>query len=807
MTMNPTTDSRIPPPGSDDDDEAMRQYGRDLALDGLLDALYVRAADDGGMPRAARGRPRRWAAVPGRLSWGRIAGVAAAILVGVAFFFLFASQARRRSVAPGAEKPPAWVQSSAGGTEKQEAAAAPPAPPRETVAVTPPDRTPREPVPDLAPETARIPRDPGPPVPETPPPPAIPAVVDSRPAPDQPAPAALLVKADGPVESSSAGSGAWVSAPEGISFRPGDRVRTTSGRARIALASGGTLYANRDTQVRFGAAGDAAVAGIALDAGEIVLVALPGGSPSVVETPQGRVTAAGGHVGIRIDAAGTTVAVARGKAEAASASGRVEVGPFQQAVLAASAPAAPREARDLDRRLAWAVEIGLERPTATTALASADPSPRRPQPRTGRFAGELRDPKTDAVVMRYQVVVPVKLPAHNELALVVNFHGLNGREGDGLDTIAGALGRLSLADRFVLLGGKSRGAGWTADDDEAVLRLIAWAKETYPVDPRRVIFAGYSNGAWMSARLAADHPELAAGAAAFAGGGFRFPKTAAAGEARTEFYIVHGDRDTVVSADQSRAGARDLKAKGYRYVYRELPGADHGSLFAQDDVLLDFASWLDYVRHKQIPPTAEERKLLAGFVDRVRADDAAAVAAQAPEVARIGGPLAAKALVSALGGWSPEIRAAAAQAAGSSYLGREVMLELARLTGDRSEKVRQAAIQSLAAAATWRFEEAQAALGRVALGRQASPQDRLAAAMGLAKAVKLSLPGNPEDRTALAALVQLLDDEDARLRETAFGVLAKAVEGGFGYRADAPPAERRAAVAKWNAWLAEKGGK
>jgi dienelactone hydrolase len=772
--MNTTPESRIPPPGSEDD-EAVRRYGRDLAVDSLLEMLYDLEGRDKG-----RSRLRHPARGSDRPAWVLTAGIAAAILVAGALLFLFVPAVPPRPASPGKDKVSSGVPKPA-ETEKPEAVEAAPREP----AVTAP---PREPEP--APEVPRAPREETPPVPPAPPPPAV---AEALPAPPPPLPLALLARADGPVETAAAGSAAWAPASEGSPLRPGERVRTLAGRARLALASGGALYVNRDTRVRFG---DPA---IVLEAGEIVLATPPGGSPVVVETQQGRVTAAGATVAVRIEAAGTVVAVARGKAEA----GRVEVGPFQQAVLPASAP---REARDLDRRLAWAVGIGLERIEASTAIAAVDPAPRRPGPRTGRYGGELRDPKGENVIIRYQVMVPAKLPARNELALVVNFHGMGGREGDGLDTIAGALGRLAVADRFVLLGGKSKGQGWTAEDEEAALRLIAWAKETYPVDPRRVIFSGYSNGAWMSARLAADHPEIAAGAAAFAGGWFRFPKAAGAAEARTEFYIVHGDRDAVVSADQSRAGARELKAKGYRYVYREVPGADHGSFFGREDLLLDFASWLDYVRHKQIPPSTEERKLLSVFIDRARADDAAAVAAQAPEVARIGGPLAARALLIALEGSNAEVRAAAAQAAGTSYLGREVMIELARLTSDRSEKVRQAAIQSLAAGAVWRFEEAQAALGRVAVGRTAAAADRLAAAQGLAKAVRLSLPANPEDRVALAALVQLLDSEDARLRETAFGALSKAVDGGFGYRPDAPPAERRATAAKWALWLAEKTG-
>ena len=60
------------------------------------------------------------------------------------------------------------------------------------------------------------------------------------------------------------------------------------------------------------------------------------------------------------------------------------------------------------------------------------------------------------------------------------------------------------------------------------------------------------------------------------------------------------------------------------------------------------------------------------------------------------------------------------------------------------------------------------------------------------------------DPRGFAPLVAGLSDPDARLRHTCIDVLADAAHERWGYEADGPPAERAAAIRRWEAWLEQR---
>ena len=61
------------------------------------------------------------------------------------------------------------------------------------------------------------------------------------------------------------------------------------------------------------------------------------------------------------------------------------------------------------------------------------------------------------------------------------------------------------------------------------------------------------------------------------------------------------------------------------------------------------------------------------------------------------------------------------------------------------------------------------------------------------------------DRRGLDRLIRGLEDPDPRLRAKCIDVLSHTVGQDFGYRPDARPDERAAAVARWRAWAAQVG--
>jgi len=436
----------------------------------------------------------------------------------------------------------------------------------------------------------------------------------------------------------------------------------------------------------------------------------------------------------------------------------------------------------------------------------------------GDFKDDYKDPKTKELIMHYRMWAPEKQPEQKHLGLIVWFHGMGGNE-DGAGIAIDGAKRTKLADQYVIMGGKSKGAGWAPADDENVLKWIAWAKETYPIDPRRVHIMGHSNGGAMSQRFGWEHQDLLASSSPYAGAGGRVfsapPKGMKLGkpgapdgpaETKIEWYIVHGDKDAAVNVETSRQACKELRDKGYRYVYREIAGADHGSIFQFTDVIDDNLRFIHALRHKEIAPTKEEKTELAAFASKVKIEKAEGAGPMLAELQRIGGPPTFKAMKGALENADAEVKKAAIATTELTLYGKDVVTDLIKLQKDKSDEVQTAALKALAVAANWRFTEAQEFLEQVARTKKAPVDHRVLAVQGLGKTVKLALLGNFEDKNVLWTLVQLLDDEDLKVREAAFAQLEKGVKDTFGYAPDLDGPGRKASVAKWKAWCEQKAG-
>ncbi len=437
----------------------------------------------------------------------------------------------------------------------------------------------------------------------------------------------------------------------------------------------------------------------------------------------------------------------------------------------------------------------------------------------GDFKDDYKDPKTKALVMHYRMRVPEKLPEQKHLGLIVAFHGMNGNEDHMTGFAIEAAKRTGLADQYLIMGGKSKGAGWATSDDKDLLAWIAWAKETYPIDPRRVHLIGMSNGGWMVKRFGWANQDLFASVTPYCGGGVDFsnpPKNGvpagkpgtpqSPAEIKTEWYFVHGDADKEVGVDASRRACDQLKEKGYRYVYREIAGADHGGITRYPDVADDVLRFMHSLRHKEIQITAAEKKELTTLVGKVKNEKGDAAAPFIKEAARLGGLPGARVIDAAMAVSDVDVKKAAAATTESTLYGREIVLELVKLLKDKSEDVKAAAFAGLATAANWRYEEAQQSLARLARQKTAPVGDRIAAIEGLGKAVKLQFLGRFEDRIVLWTLVLCLDDDDEKVRAAAFAQLEKNVKDHFEYKAEMSAAERKAAVTKWKSFATTKAG-
>jgi hypothetical protein len=107
-------------------------------------------------------------------------------------------------------------------------------------------------------------------------------------------------------------------------------------------------------------------------------------------------------------------------------------------------------------------------------------------------------------------------------------------------------------------------------------------------------------------------------------------------------------------------------------------------------------------------------------------------------------------------------------------------------------------VRVLAVNANWRSQAAQGALIRMARG--AGPYRELAVD-GLITAMRLQIPGVPQDAGVFAALVGLLQDPDEELRTMVNNALATIRDREF--RGDLGRKQNREPAGGWERWLAE----
>ncbi len=451
------------------------------------------------------------------------------------------------------------------------------------------------------------------------------------------------------------------------------------------------------------------------------------------------------------------------------------------------------------------------------ALVLAAPAaPQQGQGGPGQFAGELRDKQ--GVMMRVVMNAPRRPAAGRTQSLLLVHHGMNGSENNYFQGTMDAVRRLKLEEEFVVISGKSKGPGWTLEDDGPLtIRVIEWAKSVYPIDPRRIYIWGSSNGAGYIGRFGWANQNIVAAAIGYCGG-YNFKAEGKPGEGKTEWYFVHGGND---NPQNSGNASKQLASMGYRYVFRQLDGYGHTDIWdgnghpdktvvdaCRDDYLL----WLQGLRHKEVEPEKKDKEWLAKFENKGTAESMLGSRATYLNLERIGSAHAASAILAGLQAKSASVRANAADSCTRASYGKAVCEELAKLVRDESDRVQQAAIQALGVYANWHYPEAIDALCLVASGAKddsnkgPSLGERLLAIEGLARYGKLAVLGNFEDKKMWWTLVRLLDDDEVKVRAAAFAVLQKAVKDGNGYVPGAVPDARKAAAAKWQAWATQKCG-
>jgi pimeloyl-ACP methyl ester carboxylesterase len=458
-------------------------------------------------------------------------------------------------------------------------------------------------------------------------------------------------------------------------------------------------------------------------------------------------------------------------------------------------------------------------PTKSSVLLATKPKPKisqenqpvaaREKPTVGvpgfdRSDGELKDEAND-LVMRYSLRAPTRLPQQPQLGLLLAFHGANGNENYLAEPLLKALAQSGQQPDMIVASLKSSGDDWTTKDEPNIISFINWALRTYPIDPRRVVIIGTSNGGWLVNYFGSRHPELIAGVVAVCGSnGFEMPakRPTNASETGFDYYVLHGTADEDVPVKHARAVAEALRTNGYRYVYREYPNVGH-DIFSDKETRADFASWMTRLRHKTMPLSDFDRKALSAFNKTDRAEILMMTDEGAQTLIHIGGLPAEKILARALRSKSPEVRARATSLFANMSCMPGASALIASGLNDKESTVRNATIATLARLADWNDQEALIALCLFA-GNHTHPLDeRLTIVTDLTASFAMRCTPSSSNQPIYELLIHLLDDEEETLREKAIASLLGHHNDALGYLPDLPSSGRRESVIAWRHWYTE----
>ena len=359
-----------------------------------------------------------------------------------------------------------------------------------------------------------------------------------------------------------------------------------------------------------------------------------------------------------------------------------------------------------------------------------------------------------------------------------------------------ALERLHLVDDYVVIAPKASGAiqNYTAGDRVGLGKLITWAQNAYPIDPRRIFIWGRGAGAQFGGVYALKHPDLIAGAILFSWG-FQWEQKFADPQAMPDIYYALGLKDLDTHVAKVRATYGLLRDFGLHIIYREAAG--FGGVTNHPATNDEAITWAHQTRHKTAPLAPADVAVLRTF-SAVRAGGATS-ADRFRKLVDIGGAQAGAVLAPFLSATEEHVRLAAIAACAQALFGDEVATTLGKALVDPSVRIRQAVIAALTHQAIFRSAPAQHALAGLALSATADPGDRGLAVGGLVQVLARQSEGAFQDVDLFATLVTLLGDRDAGLRSRVFAFLQPLHDSA--YHPEAGEAERHAALTDWQTWV------
>jgi len=191
--------------------------------------------------------------------------------------------------------------------------------------------------------------------------------------------------------------------------------------------------------------------------------------------------------------------------------------------------------------------------------------------------------------MRYSLSLPATMPRDGTQALVVVLHyGGPPSEFYGRPLIEQLVGPALAALNAVMIAPVTLDGDWSnADNDRAVLEILAEVERVYVTDPRRRVITGYSMGGAGTWLMLARHPGYFSAAIPISGF-----KTIAPDSCTTPLYALHSNADSIFDADELRGLIDVLQSAGCEARAEFIDDVDHFDIAAFAPLLERTVPWL-----------------------------------------------------------------------------------------------------------------------------------------------------------------------------------------------------------------------
>lgn len=193
--------------------------------------------------------------------------------------------------------------------------------------------------------------------------------------------------------------------------------------------------------------------------------------------------------------------------------------------------------------------------------------------------------------VKYTVEVPAGYDGKTPVPLVLALHyGYDGAKpspytGKGMiEAFRPGLAGL----KAVVVAPDALGGDWTdAQNEQAAVWLTRSAMKTYAIDAKKVVITGYSLGGEGTWFVGSRHQDLFTGAipvaAPVAGGNVAW---------KIPVFVIHSDKDDVISYSAAKNHAEAVKAKGAKLEFKTVSGLTHYNTGAYATHVGDAVTWL-----------------------------------------------------------------------------------------------------------------------------------------------------------------------------------------------------------------------